>query len=109
MQQSYRAAGITIPRITTDQINAGITVPSAAQLLPGDLIFLPGSLGTRAYPHHVGMYLGSGLIINAPKTGDVVKIANSRATGAGTIERRFRDLHQAATEGNKSIQAKRSV
>ncbi|WP_089293208.1 C40 family peptidase [Actinoplanes regularis] len=74
MQQSYRAAGITIPRITTDQVRAGIPVPSATQLLPGDLIFLPGSLGTRTHPRHVGMYLGNGIIINAPKTGDVVKI-----------------------------------
>jgi cell wall-associated NlpC family hydrolase len=74
MQQAYRAAGISIPRITTDQVKAGIPVPGANQLLPGDLIFLPGSLGTRTNPRHVGMYLGSGLVINAPKTGDVVKI-----------------------------------
>jgi cell wall-associated NlpC family hydrolase len=45
-------------------------------LLPGDLIFIPGSDGTAANPGHVGLYLGQGLIIQAPHTGDVVKISS---------------------------------
>jgi cell wall-associated NlpC family hydrolase len=75
MQQAYKAAGITLPRVTTDQVHAGIPVPSANLLRPGDLIFLPGSLGSKTNPRHVGMYLGSGLVVHAPKTGDVVKIS----------------------------------
>jgi cell wall-associated NlpC family hydrolase len=75
MQQAYRAAGITIPRTTADQVHAGTSVPDPANLRPGDLILIPGSGGTRADPGHVGMYLGSGLIVQAPKTGDVVKIS----------------------------------
>ncbi|MER7471259.1 C40 family peptidase [Micromonospora sp. NPDC000018] len=74
MQSAYRAAGITIPRITTDQANAGKPVADPALMLPGDLVLIPGSEGTMANPRHVGMYLGEGLIIQAPKTGDVVKI-----------------------------------
>ena len=74
MQAAYRAAGISIPRITTDQANAGTPVASPTRLLPGDLILIPGSNGTLAHPRHVGMYLGEGLIIQAPQTGDVVKI-----------------------------------
>ncbi|KXK59282.1 glycoside hydrolase [Micromonospora rosaria] len=74
MQGAYRAAGIPIPRVTTDQANAGKPVADSALLLPGDLILIPGSLGTRSNPRHVGMYLGDGLIIHAPTTGDVVKI-----------------------------------
>ncbi|GAA3949950.1 C40 family peptidase [Actinoplanes auranticolor] len=75
MQQAYRAAGIRIPRTTAHQVHAGTAVPGPADLHPGDLILIPGGGGTRADPGHVGMYLGSGLIVQAPKTGDVVKIS----------------------------------
>nr|WP_221378377.1 C40 family peptidase [Actinoplanes polyasparticus] len=75
MQQAYRAAGIRIPRTTADQVHAGAAVPGPADLHPGDLILIPGGGGTRADPGHVGMYLGAGLIVQAPKTGDVVKIS----------------------------------
>ncbi|GIE93921.1 C40 family peptidase [Paractinoplanes rishiriensis] len=79
MQQAYRAAGIRIPRTTADQVHAGTSVPDPAALRPGDLILIPGGGGTRADPGHVGMYLGSGLIVQAPKTGDVVKISKLSA------------------------------
>ena len=75
MQQAYRAAGIRIPRTTADQVHAGTAVLDPVDLRPGDLILIPGGGGTRADPGHVGMYLGSGLIVQAPKTGDVVKIS----------------------------------
>ncbi|AEB44279.1 C40 family peptidase [Micromonospora maris] len=74
MQAAYRAAGIAIPRVTTDQAKTGKPVADTALLLPGDLILIPGSQGTMTNPRHVGMYLGDGLIIQAPTTGDVVKI-----------------------------------
>jgi len=79
MQQAYRAAGIRIPRVTADQVGAGTGVPHPADLRPGDMIFIPGSNGTRDRPRHVGMYLGSGLIVQAPKTGDHVKISKLSA------------------------------
>lgn len=79
MQQAYRAAGVRIPRTTADQVHAGTSVPGPADLRPGDLILIPGSGGTRADPGHVGMYLGAGLIIQAPKTGDRVKISKLSA------------------------------
>ncbi|MEU8264677.1 C40 family peptidase [Micromonospora sp. NPDC048999] len=75
VQSAYRAADIAIPRVTTDQVNAGKPVAGPALMLPGDLILVPGSEGTMANPRHVGMYVGEGLIIHAPTTGDVVKIA----------------------------------
>jgi len=74
MQQAHRAGGVSIPRVTTDQVRAGTGITDPAMLLPGDLILIPGSEGTASNPRHVGMYLGEGLIIQAPKTGDVVKI-----------------------------------
>lgn len=75
MQQAYRAAGINIPRTTLDQAHVGAAVPSLSALAAGDLVFIPGSDGTRAVPRHVGMYIGNGLIVQAPHTGDVVKIS----------------------------------
>ncbi|MFI7578278.1 C40 family peptidase [Micromonospora sp. NPDC049497] len=75
MQSAYRAAGISIPRITIDQVNIGKPVANPALLLPGDLVFIPGSHGTLTNPRHVGMYIGQELIIQAPTTGDMVKIS----------------------------------
>ncbi|GLL03737.1 C40 family peptidase [Dactylosporangium matsuzakiense] len=90
VQQAYRAAGITIPRTTTDQITAGTTVPDIGQILPGDLLFIPGSDGTRNQPGHVGMYLGDSLVIQAPHSGDVVRIsALSGWAGQVSIIRRI--------------------
>ena len=74
VQAAYRAAGITIPRVTADQTHAGTPVPAADRLMPGDLILIPGSDGTMTHPGHVGLYLGQGWIIHAPYTGTVVQI-----------------------------------
>ncbi|WP_423203094.1 C40 family peptidase [Krasilnikovia cinnamomea] len=89
MQQAYRAAGIRLPRTTHEQVHAGTPVGSLADVRPGDLILIPGSDGTRADPRHVGMALGSGLLIQAPKTGDVVKISrlSGWASDVATIRR----------------------
>ncbi|MFD5626435.1 C40 family peptidase [Streptomyces sp. NPDC127072] len=71
MQQSYKAAGITLPRTTYTQVKEGKKV-SVNALQPGDLLFTGG---TAEVPEHVGMFIGQGLIVNAPHTGDVVRIA----------------------------------
>jgi len=43
-------------------------------VMPGDLLFTPGSDGTAEDPGHVGMYIGSGLVIQAPQTGEDIEI-----------------------------------
>lgn len=68
MQQAYKAAGISIPRVTFDQINLPIQVGLDSPK-PGDLVFNAGSDGSAASPGHVGMYIGSGLLIESPRTG----------------------------------------
>lgn len=75
MQQAYHTAGVSIPRTTLDQVHAGAAVTSISAIAPGDLVFIPGSDGTRTVPRHVGMYIGDGLLVQAPHTGDVVKIS----------------------------------
>ncbi|MBV4418978.1 C40 family peptidase [Clostridium tyrobutyricum] len=69
VQYVYAHFGISLPRVSQDQQNVGTPV-SRSDLQPGDLVFF----GSPAY--HVGIYVGNGSYINAPKTGDVVKIAS---------------------------------
>jgi cell wall-associated NlpC family hydrolase len=75
VQQAYRNGRISLPRVTGDQQHVGTPVAGVAGLLPGDLIFIPGSDGSMSNPGHVGMYIGDGLLIQAPHTGDVVKLS----------------------------------
>ncbi|MEV3871627.1 C40 family peptidase [Streptomyces sp. NPDC049906] len=70
MQASYRAGGIGLSRTTYTQVAEGKPVP-VDSLKPGDLLF---TRGTAARPEHVGMFIGQGLILHSPRTGDVVRI-----------------------------------
>ncbi|MER6399540.1 NlpC/P60 family protein [Kitasatospora sp. NPDC001603] len=71
MQMAYKAAGVTLTRTTYTQVGEGTAV-SAGTLKPGDLLF---TRGTALRPEHVGMFIGGGLVLHAPKTGDVVKVS----------------------------------
>jgi cell wall-associated NlpC family hydrolase len=75
VQAAYAGIGVHLPRTTSQQVTVGRPVLDAAQLQAGDLLFIPGADGTPQDPGHVGIYLGRGLLIQAPKTGDVVKIS----------------------------------
>jgi peptidoglycan DL-endopeptidase CwlO len=66
-QAAWKSAGISLPRTTWDQVKVGKTV-SADAAEPGDLVFYYSDIS------HVGMYLGNGNIIDAPKPGDSVRI-----------------------------------
>ena len=74
MLAAWATAGIPIPAGTVSQKNAG-TPNTLTGLAPGDLIFIPGSLGSPTNPRHVGMYAGHGLIVNAydDQTGVVLQ------------------------------------
>ncbi|MHA6797530.1 C40 family peptidase (plasmid) [Pseudonocardia bannensis] len=65
MQAAWAAAGVPISAGTLNQVHDGTAAPGLAQLAPGDLLFIPGSLGTPANPRHVGMYAGGGVVVNA--------------------------------------------
>jgi cell wall-associated NlpC family hydrolase len=68
----FRRFGIPLPRDADRQALYGMPVPRT-RLQPGDLLFFAGPGGTGTV-HHVAMYTGSGMMIEAPHTGDVVKI-----------------------------------
>jgi cell wall-associated NlpC family hydrolase len=67
-QWAWAAAGVSIPRVSRDQF-AALTKVDREDLIPGDLVFFGAPV------HHVGMYIGDGLMIHAPKPGDVVRVA----------------------------------
>ncbi|MEV7727580.1 NlpC/P60 family protein [Streptomyces sp. NPDC087917] len=67
-QAAWRAAGVSLPRTTYTQINAGQRV-SRGQLAPGDLVFFYAGVT------HVGMYVGNGQMIHAPRPGSTVRLA----------------------------------
>ena len=72
---AYRAAGVGIPRVSRAQWGAGPHV-AVANLLPGDLVFYADNPADPATIHHVGLYIGNGLMVHAPHTGDVVRVAS---------------------------------
>ena len=62
---AWAQAGVTLLHFTGDQINEGTIVASYADILPGDLVLVPGSDGTVVNPGHVGLYIGDGLVESA--------------------------------------------
>ena len=69
MQYVFKSQGIDIPRISQDQQKAATSI-SMSEIKPGDLVFNKASDAT-----HVGMYIGNDMYIQAPHTGDVIKIS----------------------------------
>ncbi|MEU6299198.1 C40 family peptidase [Streptomyces erythrochromogenes] len=67
-QAAWRSAGVTLPRTTYTQINAGRRV-ARDQLAPGDLVFFYSGIT------HVGLYVGNGQMIHAPRPGSTVRLA----------------------------------
>lgn len=68
VQLSLADLGITgVPRVARDQATIGQEVPSLDQALPGDLVVLSGG-------KHIGIYVGDGKMIDAPKPGKAVTI-----------------------------------
>ncbi|MFD4773954.1 C40 family peptidase, partial [Streptomyces sp. NPDC058427] len=67
-QAAWRSAGVSLPRTTYTQINAGRRV-GRSELAPGDLVFFYSGVS------HVGLYIGNGRMIHAPRPGAPVRIA----------------------------------
>lgn len=65
---SWGAAGVSMPHSAAAQYSSFKHV-SIAQLQPGDLVFFGSPI------HHVGMYVGGGMMIHAPETGELVQVS----------------------------------
>ncbi|MFE5212108.1 NlpC/P60 family protein [Streptomyces sp. NPDC056600] len=77
-QAAWKSAGVDLPRTTYDQVNAGTTVP-VSDARPGDLVFFYDDVT------HVGLYIGGGMMIHAPKPGAYVREESIYYDGEGSI------------------------
>ncbi|MEU9332127.1 NlpC/P60 family protein [Streptomyces sp. NPDC048290] len=68
IQAAYRSAGVSLPRTTYAQIDAGRRL-SRSELRPGDLVFFYSGIS------HVGLYIGDGQMIHAPNPSSPVRVA----------------------------------
>ncbi|ACZ84554.1 hypothetical protein Aros01_01283 [Streptosporangium roseum] len=73
---AWSRAGAALTHYTGSQFRQGRRVPFS-QLRPGDLVFFGGGTGD---PTHVGVYVKNGVMVHAPKTGDVVKTTDFAAS-----------------------------
>src|SRR5690606_9132254 len=75
MVYAFAGIGVSLPHYSGDQYNAGTRVP-LAQKARGDMLFW-GPGGSQ----HVALYLGNGKMVEAPQSGDVVKVSPVREDG----------------------------
>ncbi|WP_307671802.1 C40 family peptidase [Streptomyces sp. V4I2] len=76
-QYAYAKAGIRLPRTAAAQAGAGQRIPArlgTSALKPGDLVFYATAPGRDQTIYHVGIYLGGGQMVNAPRPGTVVRL-----------------------------------
>lgn len=64
---AWGAAGVSLPHSAAAQYDA-LPHVSQGDLRPGDLVFF------GSYIHHVGMYVGKGVMVAAPSSGRVVQV-----------------------------------
>lgn len=81
VQYVYKHMGVNLPRISADQARAGKRI-SFDQLRPGDLVAIDNSSRNNG-ADHIGIYIGNGLVINAPHPGASVQIDHLSAFGGG--------------------------
>lgn len=83
-----KAAGINLPRLRAIDYGKMGTQVSADQARPGDLVYWDNPNTTT---DHIGIYLGNGKVVQAPTTGDVVKVSNVWQNPPPTYRRVFED------------------
>jgi cell wall-associated NlpC family hydrolase len=72
--RAYQTAGVSLPHSSRAQYNYGKPV-KRANLMPGDLVFFGRPIS------HVGVYLGGGRMVHAPRSGSRVKVASATSLG----------------------------
>lgn len=86
VQWSMRQAGIVMPRVAADQARTGPQV-AVSGLQPGDLLFYHTDPTAPEYISHVAIYLGNGMMLQAPEPGEDVQVvpADFGAGFAGAV------------------------
>lgn len=73
--RAYQTAGVNLPHSSAAQSRLGKSVPFS-QKQPGDLLFFGRPVS------HVGIYIGNGKMVHAPRSGSRVKIADASSLGS---------------------------
>jgi cell wall-associated NlpC family hydrolase len=73
MLRAFQAAGIDLPRVSREQFDSGGHVP-VQQAQPGDLLFYATDPNDPATIHHVMLYMGDGQMVEAPYSGESVRV-----------------------------------
>ena len=68
----FRTIGIDLPRVSRAMANEGTAVADRTALAEGDLVFF----GKRGHVDHVGIYIGGGKFLHAPRTGRDVTVSS---------------------------------
>ena len=87
VQWSMRQAGVVMPRVAADQAMTGPLIP-LSDLRPGDLLFYHFDATAPTYISHVAIYLGNGMMEQAPEPGEDVQVvqADFGAGFAGAVQ-----------------------
>lgn len=72
--RAWQRAGVSLDHWTGTQWTSGQHVP-LKELRSGDLVFYGRLSRSPGTIHHVGIYIGRGMMVHAPQTGDVVRIS----------------------------------
>ena len=70
VQAAYQAAGVALPRVAQQQYDAGPQLQPGEALQPGDLVFFGSD---PRHITHVGIVVGTGLMVDAPHAGATVR------------------------------------
>ncbi len=73
---------LSLPHFAADQYRSGRVHPALAALRPGDLVFW-SSNRSAAGIHHVAIYVGEGNVVQAPQSGDIVRVTPLARVDAG--------------------------
>jgi hypothetical protein len=86
IQLAASQMGVKVPRVSRDQARVGVQINSLADAQPGDLIAFPGRGQAVG---HIGIYMGGGKMLHAPRTGRNVVIEDIGNRKIATIRRLF--------------------
>lgn len=85
LQRAYADVGVDLPRVSADQSRAGTAVTGGLDAArPGDLVYWAGQGGSS---NHIGLYLGEGKMMHAPRRGEDVQVASVRQSPPDAIRR----------------------
>ncbi|RZA22115.1 MAG: NlpC/P60 family protein [Lysobacteraceae bacterium] len=86
----FRTIGVDLPRVSRAMANEGTAIADRSKLAEGDLVFF----GKRGHVDHVGIYIGEGNFVHAPRTGRDVTVSSM---SSGYWSQKYLEARRLAT------------